>query len=66
MSTIQQPPFAFDIGETVDVMITGRVVERIQTKHGISYLIEQQLKTGSTALQRAKQEHVYPHEEGEV
>ena len=60
--TPDKPEFAYDIGETVDVMITGKVVERIETKHGVNYLIEQTLKSGKTAFQRAKQEHTYPHE----
>ncbi len=59
-----QPIFAFDLNETVEVTLTGRIVERKQGVAGNSYWIEKTLPDGRTPRQWFKEDDVI--REGEV
>ena len=54
-----QPDFAFEIGETVEVTLTGRIIERKESADGKSYWIEQDLPNGRTARQSFKEINVF-------
>lgn len=60
----QPADFAFKIGETVEAMFRGEIVERIENAHGVQYLVKQTLDNGKTAFQRVKQEHTFEIDEG--
>lgn len=52
--------FAFTLNETVEVTLTGRVIERKQGPTGNQYWIEQTLPDGRTPRQWFKERDVYP------
>lgn len=61
-----QPPakqFDYALGETVCVMLTGRVIERKDGPTGDQYWIEQDLPNGGTARQWFKLRDIYPADE---
>lgn len=51
--------FVFALGETVNVMIRGEIIEQIHNDNGRQYLIKQTLANGKIACQRIKEEHTF-------
>lgn len=65
MTTVEQPTthdFAYARGETVEVTLTGTVIERKDGPTGNQYWIEQSLPDGRKPRQWFKERDVYPVE----
>jgi hypothetical protein len=56
---------AFAIGETVDVLSTGTIIEIRHTAEGTDYLVRGETKDGSPFYTRRSEPYIFEHEAAE-